>query len=371
MRWVVRVLALLVLIGLIASVLPYFGTNAWWVRMATYPRVQVFAGLALLLVLLAALPGRFRPLSLAALLLALVGMAVQAHALWPYTGLHDLRIVAARACPAERQLRVVAVNVQMTNENADELFAILRQADPDLILFQETDAWWHEHLKALSNEYPYAVQHVTQNYFGIYMLSRYPLVDPQVHFLTGSRDPSIVTGVRLPSGDVVRFYGVHPRPPEEGQSSAERDGQILAAALAIRGDGAPSLLAGDMNATPWSRVMRHAARVGELLEPRIGRGWTPTFRAGSLVMTWPLDHVLAGDEFSLVSFDALRSFQSDHRPIMATLCLEPGVAARQSAPPLRHGDLERAAEAAGQGQDKATPSPEPAPEKQVPGQGSG
>ncbi len=371
MRWIVRGLALLVLVGFVLSVLPYFGANAWWVRMATYPRVQLLAALALLLVLLLLLPGRFRVLSLAASALALVGIAVQCWELWPYTDLHDRRIVSGGDCPAERQLRVVAVNVLMTNENDKKLFAILQEADPDVILFQETDEWWDEHLKALSDEYPYAAQHVTKNYFGIHLLSRYPLIDPQVHFLTGSRDPSIFTGMRLPSGDVVRFYGVHPRPPEKGQSSAERDGQILAAALAIRDDGAPSVMAGDMNATPWSSVMRHAARVGELLEPRIGRGWVPTFKAGSLVLTWPLDHVLAGDEFSLAAFGALRDFQSDHRPIMAALCLDPSVAARQSAPPLRPRDLERAAQAVERGQGDAAPSPEPAPQKQVPGQDSG
>ena len=364
------VLSLLALACVAATFLPFWDTNNWIVRWAEFPRLQIMAALGLLLILLLALPGRLRLRALVVEGLALAAFAAQCWVLYPYAPLRQPQIVSA-TCAPESRMAVMAVNVQMTNENAERLLEIIAATDPDLILFQETDEWWDERLKALSDAYPHAVQQVTQNFFGIHLLSRYPLVGAEVRNLTSSRDPSIFTGVELPGGEVVSFYGVHPRPPEIGQSSAERDGQLLAAALAIRGDERPSVLAGDLNATSWSQVVRRTARVGGLLEPRIGRGWKPTFRTGSWVVTWPLDHILPGDAFTVEEFQALRDFGSDHRPIYAELCLDPDAAELQEAPPARPEDLEAAKAAIAAGQNRAVPSPEPQPQNQVPGTGSG
>ena len=364
--WVRAVSAVLALILAAATFVPFIATDQWLVRFSAFPRVQVLVLLVVLLLAMLALPGRLRPVWLAVEGATVAAIAAQVWVLYPFIGWHDPEMVAAVECPEGHRLEVVAVNVQMTNENADRLFETLADADPDLILLQETDPWWDERLKALADEYPYAVQHVTQNYFGIHLLSRFPLAGAEVRFLTSSRDPSVFTGVTLPSGDAVRFYGIHPRPPAVGQSTAERDGQILAAALAVRQDGQPSVLAGDLNSPPWSMVLGHARRVAGLLEPRIGRGWTPTFGAQSPVVAWPLDYVLAGDAFTVLGYGALPAFGSDHLPVLAELCFQPSAAALQSAPELGPDDIAAAEAAVRRGQNKAESSPEPAPGKQTP-----
>ncbi|HEV7267300.1 MAG TPA: endonuclease/exonuclease/phosphatase family protein [Falsiroseomonas sp.] len=353
--------------GAVVTVLPELDTNAWYIRLLDFPRMQFLISLALLLVLLLALPGRFRVGSLVASLAALVAMTWQAVMLFPYSSLERPEMLAAApSCPEANQLRIAAVNVQMTNENAERLFAMLQEADPHLILLQETDAWWDERLQALEDRWEYSAEHITQNYFGMHILSRYPLVGPEVHFLTNSRNPSIFTGVALPAGQVIRFYGVHPRPPLPGQSSAERDGQLLAAALAIRQDAMPSVMAGDFNAVPWEDVMQQTERVAGLLAPRIGRGWVPTYRTNSLVVTWPLDHVLAGPQFTLRGLETLPDFGSDHYPIVAAFCFAPEAASMQAAPQVAPGDIAAARLAVSTAQDEAARSPEPAEGSQTP-----
>lgn len=349
------------------TLLPELDTNAWWVRLLDFPRVQVLVALLLVLVLLVALPGRRALGNLLASIITLGCAAWQAVVLFPYSPLTSPSMIAAApTCPEARRLRIVAVNVQMTNENAERLFAILREADPDLILLQETDEWWDRRLRALRDEWPHAAQQVMQNYYGMHLLSRYPLRDPEVHFLTNSRNPSIFTGVELPSGDVVRFLGVHPRPPLVGQSSAERDGQLLAAALAARASEAPVVMAGDFNAVPWEAVMHRTERIGGLLAPRLGRGWLPTYRTGSVLVRWPLDHVLAGPRFTLAALGTLPEFGSDHYPILAEFCLAPEATAVQQARPPEPGDLEAAQAAVAAARDRAAPSPEPPAGSQVP-----
>ncbi|WP_160937297.1 endonuclease/exonuclease/phosphatase family protein [Teichococcus coralli] len=369
--WARGVLSLLAVAGLTVTILPHAEATAWWVRTLDFPRLQFLIAQAVLLGLLLALPRRLHWSSMVAGVVAATGVVWQAAVLFPYTPLSPVRMMAAGAdCPSGNRLRVVAANVQMTDESAEPLFALLRRADPDVILLQETDAWWAQHLQALSGQWPHSAKQVTQNYFGMEILSKYPLVDPQVHFLTDSRNPSIFTGLALPSGTVVRFYGVHPRPPLAGQASTERDGQLLAAALAARQDGGPAVMAGDFNAVPWEGVLQHVERVGGLLSPRIGRDWVPTFRTGSLLMTWPLDHILAGPRFTLRTLEALPDFGSDHYPILAELCYAPEAAAHQPVPAARPGDIAAAQKTVTAAQNMAGPSPQPAAGKQAPGPAS-
>lgn len=364
--WIRHGLHLLAFLGTLATFLPQMDTNVWWIQFLAFPRVQILCTLVVVLALLIALPGRSRRLSLLAAAVTVAGMAGQAAVLVPYSPIVPAQALAAERCAPEERLRLAAVNVQMTNEHADRLFRILDRVSPDLILLQETDPWWDQRLAALSDAYPYSEEFVTHNFFGIHLLSRYPLVGPEVHFLTSSHLPSIFTRVRLPSGQLVGFYGIHPRPPAFGQSSAERDGQILATALAIAGDEQPSVLAGDLNAPPWSEVIRLAARVAGLLDPRIGRGWAPTYDTHSALQTWPIDHVLFGDRFTVLAFEALPSFGSDHLPLMADLCFDPGAADRQRAPQPNPGDLDEARLAIRKAQNAAVRSPEPSRGEQIP-----
>ena len=171
--------------------------------------------------------------------------------------------------------------------------------------------------------------------------------------MTASRNPSVFTGVRLPSGQAMRLYAIHPRPPLVGQSAAERDAQIMATALAAHDDQEPHVVVGDMNAVPWERVIRQAQRVGRLLDPRIGRGLYITWKADSLVLKWPLDHILPGPGFTLLSLQVLPAFGSDHHPLLAELCLDPAAASRQPPPALRAGDIEAAQATVRRGQGAA------------------
>lgn len=358
------VLALLVLVPAVATFLPFIDTNEWWIRFLSFPRLQFLCALAFLFVLSVLLPGRLRPLGLATSLLAAVTIAVQAWILFPYSPIAPVAAETATNCPADNRIRVLEANVQMTNEHDSRLFDEIRATDPDILLFEEVDDWWDRQFAAMEDNYPHSKHYVTSNYYGITLLSKFPLISPQIHFLAGSRDPSVFAGVRLPSGDEFRFYGIHPRPPTVGQSSAERDAQISAAALAIADDTLPAILVGDMNAAPWSPIVRRAARIGHLLDPRIGRGWHPTWKANSVLLRWPLDEVLFSSSFQLIDFTVLDPFGSDHQPTLTTLCFKPG--AKQAAPQPSEDDIAAAHRAIRAGQGKAAPSPEPADGKQEP-----
>ena len=353
-------LVALALAGAAASALPALPGDAWWLRMLDFTRLQGLIGtaaVAALLAVLAVAARASRPVRLAtgaAAIVALAACAWHAAVLFPYSAAAGVQQREARpdCAPADR-LRLLAANVQMTNQRDDRLIRLVRQADPDVAWFQETDDWWERELSVLARDMPFEVAHAQPNYFGVHLFSKLPLVDAQVRRLTGSRNPSVHAGVMLRSGRTIGLHAIHPRPPQMGQGTAERDAQLLATALAAREAGGPQLVAGDLNAVPWESVVRHAQRVGGLLDPRAGRGLHITWDAHSRVMRWPLDQILASPEFTLRSLRVLPAFGSDHQPLLAEFCLEPDAAAGQPAPALREDDLQAARDAVRKGQDKA------------------
>ena len=355
-RWL---LILLALAGVAATIIPEIPGNIWWVRYFDFPRIQILiVSAAVWLLLLLVSQGRVSRLTLLALAAAI---AYQAYLLHPYTPFAPPNQIATETCAPGNRLRLLAVNLQMTNEHDNRLLNMVRQIDPDVAWFQEVDEWWLRNLAPLAATMPYHVTQAQPNYFGAALFSRYPLISPEVRFLTGSREPAVFTGIQLPSNQPIRLYAIHPRPPMPGQSTAERDAQILATALAAHDDNLPHVVAGDLNAVPWEDVVHLAKRVGRFLDPRIGRGFYITWNAGNPVLKWPLDQILPGQAFTLTALRVLPEFGSDHRPYLADLCFNPAAAAWQSPPPMWPGDIEEARMAVLRGQGKADQAVDPPP----------
>jgi endonuclease/exonuclease/phosphatase (EEP) superfamily protein YafD len=341
-----RVTSALIILLSIATFLPLIETNAWYVRYLDYPRLQVAVALLAVLALHLLASGR-RPGHLALGGLALAALLYHGWKLRPFSGLHPPMAVTAVDCAPGSDLRVLVTNVLRTNERVEPFLDLVAAVDPDVILALETDAVWARAFDALDG-YPHRVSHVPEDarFFGMHLLSSLPLVEPEVLFTFDTDTPSILTGITLPSGGTLRFHGLHPRPPHWfSQGTTLRDATLLAAGIEAAGSETPSILAGDLNAVPWEDAFRRTLRLGGLLDPRVGRGFLPTYSARSALMAWPLDHVLFQDELTLVGFDVLPGIDSDHYPVLAHLCHEPDAASRQSAPGPAPSDLEEAEDA--------------------------
>jgi len=330
------------LIATAASLAPLIETNVWWIRVLDFPRLQYLIVLlaAGLLVLAAGGLRSGRSWTVSAVFLVAVGYNL--YKLHPYwSGAEDMA-VTLDVCPVDSNLSILVANVRKGNRQAGELLQIVTTHDPDLFLALETDEWWDRQLGLLADRFPDRIQHVDDGYFGIHLFSKLPLADTAVRYLAGQDVPAIFTSVRLPDGASIQFIGLHPRPPHPFESSTGRDAQILTAALEARNGGRPTLLAGDLNAVPWERVVRRAMRIGGLLDPRVGHAFLATYDVRQPLMRWPLDQVLHQDSFGLLEIARLPDFGSDHFPYLVRLCHAPDVQARQAAPTLEPDDLAEA-----------------------------
>ena len=213
----------------------------------------------------------------------------------------------------------------MDNRNADGLLEIVREKRPDVLLAVETDTWWESRLETLAPEYPFALKHPLENYYGMHLYSRIPLEDAEVRYLVEDETPSMFAGLNLPTGVRVDLHCAHPAPPSptENPTAVERDAELVLVAREVQRNARPAIVIGDLNDVAWSATTRLFQKISGLLDPRIGRGMFSTYHASHPWLRWPLDHVFASSEFTLVCFERLRHFGSDHFPIFAALRYAP------------------------------------------------
>lgn len=333
----------LALVG--ATLAPLVPTDDWWVRALDFPRPL----LALLLVLaMAAWPLLDRRAASWALLAGLVAaLGLQLRWLWPYTPLHPVQALPAGDCAPEDRLSVVVANLRVSNQGAGPFLDAVRRADPDAVFAVEVDPGWLRALQPLEAAYPHHVLHPRADFWGFALYTRLETVQPEVRHLVSGYVPSLRTGLRLRSGAVVTFHGLHPKPPLPSEGTGQRDAELLLAAEEVRGGGA-ALIGGDLNAVAWSPVTRLLQRVGGMLDPRVGRGvfaTFPTWLPGPL--RFPIDHVFFTPEFRLLAVERLPDIGSDHLPLLARLCHRPEAVAeaRERVPQAGEADFRRAQEA--------------------------
>ena len=162
----------------------------------------------------------------------------------------------------------------------------------------------------------------------------------------------VTAGIRLSSGALIDFHGLHPKPPPQ-HDTARRDAELLLTAREVRDTRHPSIVAGDLNDVTWSRTTHLFREVGGLLDPRVGRGPYPTFNANWPLLRWPLDHIFFEPEFGLLELRVLDHIGSDHFPVFAALCHAPGATNEGPLPRPEPEDLRAAREAIREGREEA------------------
>lgn len=334
--------------ALAGTLLSLSNGSHWLVRLWDFPRMQIAAGAALSATLFRAFFFRGRLAEWIFLAANVLCVAWQGRRIFPYTPL--ARVQVKRSPPPgenSRSFRLLISNVQMENEAHEQLLAVIRKNNPDLVLAVETNAKWARALKSLVGEYPYAVWQPQENYYGLVLLSRLLLIEPRVDFLVQHDVPSVHTGIELRGGERIFLHGLHPRPPEplRDQSSTPRDAELVIMGRAIREKGGtPTVVAGDLNDVAWSPTSELFLRISGLLDPRIGRGFYNSFHASQPLLRYPLDHVFHSNHFKVVDLQRLRQIGSDHFPMLIELLYEPSATAEQPKTELEAGDQQAAEE---------------------------
>lgn len=238
--------------------------------------------------------------------------------------------------PRPAALRVMTYNLHH-GEGVDgrldlaRIADVIRSADPDLVALQEVDRQTTR-TGGVDQAAEYARLTGRLGWFGAAMpfqggeygqalLSRWPLMQPRVLHLPGTpgREPRIaVTAfVMVPGFGRLRWAGVH---LDATRDDGDRWNQAGALLEEFRRDPTPTLLAGDFNAGPESRVMERLLAPGTDWEDTAGSAAAPTIPAEAPKSR--IDYILAsprGAWHVLESRVIPEAVASDHRPLVAVL----------------------------------------------------
>lgn len=245
------------------------------------------------------------------------------------------------------KMRFISANVLMSNDDYQGCLEMIDNHKPDVLFLVEVDSKWKSGIDdRLSKEFPYKVLRPMDNTYGMMLYSKLKLVDSSVQFLVEEDVPSIHAKIELSDGEVMQFYGLHPKPPAPGENmhSTPRDAELVLVGRLTQKNELPIVVAGDMNDVAWSHTTRLFMRISGLLDPRMGRGFFNTFHAGRPLMRWPLDHFFFSHHFRIAKLERLANFHSDHYPILVDVTLNPSVHAIASKEHATHDDLDEAKE---------------------------
>ncbi|MEO9871364.1 endonuclease/exonuclease/phosphatase family protein [Ekhidna sp.] len=318
------VLLILSIIFIISSIAPLSKREEWWIRGFDFPFVQ-FTVLGAICIIGWLFVYQFEGVGEGFIVGLLSAFFIyRITVIVPYTSLY--RKALPKSEKDTTRLKILSANVLMSNDNYEGFLKVVKDVDADLLLLVEVDQKWHASIRtALDELYPNSVAHPLNNTYGMILYAKCPLKESSIEFLVEEDVPSIHTKIELSSGELIQFYGLHPRPPAPGENdeSTQRDAELVVIGRKVKESEIPVIVTGDMNDVAWSHTTRLFMRLSGLLDPRVGRGFFNTFHAQKYLLRWPLDHVFLSHHFRVAGMKRLNNFNSDHFPIFIEVTLNP------------------------------------------------
>jgi endonuclease/exonuclease/phosphatase (EEP) superfamily protein YafD len=304
-----------VLVTAFALILGELGRYNWQLELLSHFAVQYAIALVVACVYFLA-RGRGMWLVIAALAALMPGWRLAA-----YLPVWDAPTHAA----GMHRIRVMTINVHVSNTRYDDVRAEIERLDPDIVFLPEATDLWAAKLAPLRARYPYVIDGKSASVFSLFLLSRLPLSDASIIKLPQPDGfPTVVARACGEGADndtaCVRLIGIHPPPPRTAEWAAERDAVLDALPAVIAGpDADRTILLGDLNCTPWSPAFRDLVTATGLRSTAVGIGLSPTWFSRRLPFGLAIDHILVGAAINAQGHEVGRDVGSDHFPVVADL----------------------------------------------------
>lgn len=303
---------LLAVLVLFSTVATQFAANYWFSDLLANLRVQqclmVLLTLALVLVLRSWV------------WLALVSICLVMHLPWFFYCFDQ----PASQTSDMQPLKVMVINVASGNDHYEEFVADVLGQSPDILVVLELRHPLARYLEsALAPTYGASVIRATDaGAFGIGLYSRHPIVSHEV-FRMNAKIDSITASLDV-DGKPHRVFATHPYPPfhQGGYRLRNQHLQQLAGIIEdiISHESNPTILAGDLNVTPWSPHFQALQQTSGLRLANDGFSVRPTWYSQPIFPCGlVLDHVLISDQLTCTRRTIGPDIGSDHRSVTVTL----------------------------------------------------
>ncbi len=216
--------------------------------------------------------------------------------------------------------RLMQLNLRYNNPEPGKVLSLIGRIRPDVLVFNEVSPMWQEKIALLAGTYPHKLACDAHSHAGgVTILSLRP-------FTEGMQTRCLGNGILATAtidfgGRFVDLAGIHLRRPWP----ANQLGQIedLSPLLGSLGDTA--ILAGDMNATPWSAASARITRASAMTPAGPD---SPTWLSRRLpewmrFAGFPIDRVFTKGDVVVHSVKTLEWVGSDHLPVLMEFSLKP------------------------------------------------
>ncbi|HSJ03380.1 MAG TPA: endonuclease/exonuclease/phosphatase family protein [Verrucomicrobium sp.] len=298
---------------LAVTLLGFAGHWHWYPDLYNHLRPQYVVALTVALVFGLCLQ-RWRSVLACMAGLGLNAAAMVSHAWQP--------AAAETVVTAPATLEVATINLLRRNRNHGELEQLLRQRQPDVVVFQEVADHWAPVLQGLKDIYPQQrMEYNRKGFWGLAILSRVPWKNADlIRLATGATKIGMVTEFEF-QGRTVSLLNVHAsHPTSEGeiQQRNQVHDAISKWSEEKRLAGNSVVVAGDFNCTPWAVLFQRFIADSGLIDTSRGRVFEAT-RHVALPDRIMIDHVFVSPDWELVGREVGPDFGSDHRPVFVSL----------------------------------------------------
>lgn len=306
-------MAFLYFLCIVFIVSPFFPlTNYphWFFRTPDFIRLQSIAIEVLLLILLFVFHIEFKSFIWILVIGLFVAILYQFEKVYRYSSLFKRKNYSL----STEKISLLAANVFQDNNQYQRFVEIVTKYNPDLVLGMETNKAWEDKLNSLDEKYPYRVKIPLENYYGMHLYSKKPLYNISIKYQVEEDVPSIFTEIKIQKDKKILLICLHPAPPSptENDTSVERDAELMLTGKFIRKQKLPTVVCGDMNDVVWSRPTSLFKKMTGMKDPRVGRGFYPTYHAKYWFMRFPLDHLFHTKELMVGKMERTPYFGSDH-----------------------------------------------------------
>ena len=223
---------------------------------------------------------------------------------------------AVASLPSKPLFRMLSFNLLQSNMGSGrELATFIENSGADVVLLMEAGPI-KPFAAEIAETYPYRTACTRQGACDVFVLSKTPLIDPQVSSMSRVWDNRLVVTSTIIGGQTINIVGAHMTKPYFDEVS-EGEAFVMGGVIS-RSDG-PLVLAGDFNSAAWSYNIDRLARAQKLIPPPYYPASWPV-RLGPLGV--PIDNMWTRGPLFISSIYALPdAMGSNHRGIMAELSL--------------------------------------------------
>jgi endonuclease/exonuclease/phosphatase (EEP) superfamily protein YafD len=303
-------LYILCVVFIISPFFPLSKNPHWFFRTPDYIRLQSIAFEVFLMILLFVFHTEFNSFQWILVIGLLAVSIYQFEKVYRYSSLFRRKKYSL----STEKISLLAANVFQDNNQYQKFLEIVTKYNPDLVLGMETNKAWENEFSLIEEQYPYSVKIPLENYYGMHLYSKKALCNISIKHQVEEDVPSIFCEIEIRKGENILLICLHPAPPSptENDTSIERDAELMLTGKFIRNQKLPVVVCGDMNDVVWSRPTILFKKMTGMKDPRIGRGFFPTYHAKYWFMRFPLDHLFHTKDLLMGKMERTSYFGSDH-----------------------------------------------------------